>query len=87
MRVGQQPVVGIPLEHLNHVVVSACHQQIFPVRRNVEVAWMNACLLVSYGSKSAFLQNREDGNAIVFCPIAGVQEAVVRTEVDVGAAS
>ena len=38
MRVGQQPVVGIPLEHLNHVVVSACHQQIFPVRRNVEVA-------------------------------------------------
>ena len=87
-RVCQQAGRGVSGEDLDLVGVAAGHEQILSVGSQNEVAWMDARWLIARLAERAILGvNAENGQSVAFQAVGGVEEASVRREVDVGAAS
>ena len=67
-----------------HIAISASNQQVFPIRRDDEIAWMNPCQLVAcFRQHSVIRVNTEYGNTICFQTIAGIQEFTIRADMNI----
>ena len=88
MRVGEETCVGVAPEDLDLVAVTATAQQETAVGRDVEHAGMGCCgLIADAREQSRLAVDGEDGDALGFQTIAGIQETAIGTEVYICSAS
>ena len=76
--VGQKTCLRITAEHLDHVAVTACHQDEQPVGCDGEVTRMDSSVLIPHiGQKTCGRILAEYRQSIAFQAVAGVEELPV----------
>ena len=80
--------LGIAFKHLYDVAVAAGYEQVFAIGGNVEVARVYISQLVAGLCQGTFCRiYRKNADAVLFQPVAGIEESAVRADVYVSAAS
>ena len=88
MRVGKQACPVVTTEDLNLVAVAAAAEQVTAVGSDIKHAGMGGRGLVADASEQPRLAvNTEDGYALRFQTIAGVEKAAIGAQMDIRTAS